>query len=67
MSLGGYTTGDTIGIKLDLEEHTIQWTRNGENYGPPENIHGEEFFPSFSLDSPGEALTLAYYCGPAIL
>ena len=65
--VGGFTTGDTLAVKLDLDTGTIQWLRNGEEYGPVEAVNGEEFFPSVSLDSPGEAVTLAYYCGPVTL
>ena len=65
--LGGYTTGDTIAVLLDIDAGTIQWMKNGEEYGNVEQLNGEVFFPSVSLDSPGESITLAYYCGPAVL
>lgn len=65
--VGGFTTGDTLAVQLDLDLGTMQWLRNGEEYGPMEVVSGEEFFPSVSLDSPGEAVTLAYYCGPVTL
>ena len=65
--LGGYTTGDTIAVLLDVDAGTIQWMKNGEDYGHVEQLDGEIFYPSVSLDSPGESVTLAYYCGPAVL
>jgi len=60
---GGYTTGDTVGIKLDLDMGTVQWLRNGEDFGEPAQIQDGVYFPSVSLDSPGEGVTLAFYAG----
>ena len=59
--LGGYTKGDTIAIKLDCNKHEISWTRNGEPYGNSVSIPSEPVWPSVSLDSPGEAVSLVYY------
>lgn len=60
---GGYTTGDTIAVKLDFDAGTIQWLRNGEDYGEPAQIQDDILYPSVSLDSPGESVTLAFYAG----
>ena len=64
---GGYTTGDTIAVKLDFDAGTIQWLRNGEEYGEPSQLQDDVYYPSVSLDSPGESVTLAFYAGsPAV-
>lgn len=59
--IGSYTKGDTIGIKVDFETKEIHWTKNGEDYGKPVKFNGEAIWPSVSLDSPGEAVSLLYY------
>ncbi len=59
--LGGYGRGDTIGVKLDCDNNEICWTRNGEAYGKPVSISSGPLWPSVSLDSPGEAVSLIYY------
>lgn len=59
--LGGYTTGDTIGVKVDFDSKEIQWTRNGEQYGSPISFSANVLYPSVSLDSPGEAVSLFFY------
>lgn len=60
---GGYTTGDTIAVKVDFDAGTIQWLRNGEDYGEPAQLQDDVLYPSVSLDSPGECVTLAAYSG----
>jgi len=60
---GGYTSGDTVGVKLDFDAGTIQWLRNGEDYGEPAQLQNDVVYPSVSLDSPGEGVTLAFYAG----
>lgn len=60
---GGYTTGDTIAVKVDFDAGTIQWLRNGEDYGEPAQLQDDILYPSVSLDSPGESVTLAAYYG----
>ena len=59
--LGGYAKDDTIAIKLDCNKLEISWTRNGEPYGNSVSIPSEPVWPSVSLDSPGEAVSLVYY------
>ena len=59
--LGGYGKGDTIGVKLDCERNEISWTKNGEPYGDSVSIPEKPVWPSISLDSPGEAVSLVYY------
>ena len=59
--LGGYTSGDTIGIKLDFSTGKIQWTRNGHDYGSVVKCRWSPVWPSVSLDSPGECVSLVYY------
>lgn len=59
--LGGYTSGDTIGIKLDFTNGQIEWTKNGKEYGSSVKYHWCPVWPSVSLDSPGETVSLAYY------
>lgn len=60
--LGGYTRGDTVAIKLDCEKKEILWTKNGDPYGKPVSISSlGSVWPSVSLDSPGEAVSLVYY------
>ena len=59
--VGGYGHGDTIGIKLDMDAREISWTRNGEPYGPPARLGKGSVWPSVSLDSPGEAVSLLYF------
>ena len=59
---GGYTTGDIISVQLDMNSREISWFKNCENYGSPMIINGTEFFPSISLDSPLEEVSvLALY------
>ena len=59
---GGYTTGDVISVQLDMYTHEISWFKNGEIYGSPMIINGTELFPSISLDSPLEEVSvLALY------
>lgn len=67
--LGGYGTGDTIGVQLDFDMRHIQWLKNGEMYGGKVSFEYEQcpLHPSVSLDSPGEGVTLAYYTGPLAL
>ncbi len=67
--LGGYAPGDTIAIKLDFDKHELLWTKNGEEYGSSVGFGSDVDFlyPSVSLDSPGEGVTLAYYKGPVAL
>lgn len=59
--LGGYQTGDTIGVKVDFDRKEIQWTRNGEEYGSTIHFDANVLYPSVSLDSPGEAVSLLFY------
>ena len=59
--LGGYSTGDTIGVKVDFDSKEIQWTRNGEDYGSNITFSADILYPSVSLDSPGEAVSLLFY------
>lgn len=59
--IGGYTKGDIIGLKVDFESKEIHWTKNGIPYGTPVTFTGESIWPSVSLDSPGEAVSLLYY------
>lgn len=67
--LGGYGMGDTLSIKLDFDTRQIQWLKNGEPYGERIVFESEctPLYPSVSLDSPGEGVTLAYYTGPVAL
>lgn len=67
--LGGYAIGDTISIQLDFDIRQMQWLKNGELYGGKVSFEDEvlPLFPSISLDSPGEGVTLAYYTGPIAL
>ena len=59
--VGGYTTGDTISVRVDFDEQEITWMKNGEPYGTPVAFPGGPLWPSVSLDSPGEAVSLLYY------
>ena len=59
--LGGYNTGDTIGVKIDFDHRTIQWTKNSEDYGSAITFDANVLYPSVSLDSPGEAVSLLFY------
>jgi hypothetical protein len=59
--MGGYTSGDTIGMKVDFDDKEIQWTKNGEPYGKAVSFEGGPIWPSVSLDSPGESVSLLYY------
>lgn len=67
--LGGYGVGDTIGVQLDFDMRYIQWLKNGEVYGGKVSFDPDQcpLYPSVSLDSPGEGVTLAYYTGPLAL
>ena len=67
--LGGYSIGDTIAVQLDFDMRQIQWLKNGEVYGGKVSFESEQcpLYPSVSLDSPGEGVTLAYYTGPLAL
>lgn len=67
--LGGYGVGDTIAVMLDFDMRQIQWLKNGEVYGGKVSFDLDQgpFYPSVSLDSPGEGVTLAYYTGPLAL
>lgn len=67
--LGGYGLGDTVAVMLDFDTRQIQWLKNGENYGGKVSFENEQcpLYPSVSLDSPGEGVTLAYYTGPLAL
>lgn len=65
--LGGYSVGDTIAVKVDFDHKHIQWMKNGEDYGTREPFEADVLYPSASLDSPGEGVTLAYYTGPLVL
>ena len=65
--LGGFGLRDTIGIQVDFDTRQIQWLKNGEIYGEPVPFESGPLYPSVSLDSPGEGVTLAYYTGPAAL
>lgn len=59
---GGYTTGDVISVQLDMNIREISWFKNGENYGTPMMVNGNELYPSISLDSPLEEVSvLALY------
>ena len=55
---GGYTTGDVISVQLDMNNREISWFKNGEIYGSPMIISGSELFPSISLDSPLEEVSI---------
>lgn len=59
--VGGYGRGDTIGLKVDFDSKEIQWTKNGEDYGNPVAFTSSPIWPSISLDSPGEGVSLLYY------
>lgn len=67
--LGGYGVGDTIAVQLDFDMRHIQWLKNGEMYGGKVSFDLDQcpLYPSVSLDSPGEGVTLAYYTGPLAL
>lgn len=67
--LGGYGRSDTIGVQLDFNTRQLQWLKNGEPYGGRVSFEEEQrpLYPSVSLDSPGEGVTLAYYTGPLAL
>lgn len=67
--LGGYGTFDTIGVQVDFDTLQIQWLKNGEPYGGRVFFDQDQcpLYPSVSLDSPGEGVTLAYYTGPLAL
>lgn len=59
---GGYTTSDIISVQIDMDNNEIVWCKNGELYGSPKTINGLELFPSISLDSPLEEVSLlAFY------
>lgn len=65
--LGGFGQGDTISIKVDFDAREIQWLKNGQDYGGKVFFEPGALYPSVSLDSPGEAVTLAYYTGTVAL
>lgn len=65
--LGGFGQGDTISVKIDFDARELQWLKNGEDYGGKVFFEEGPLFPSVSLDSPGEAVTLAYYTGTVAL
>lgn len=67
--LGGYSVGDTIAVQLDFDMRQLQWLKNGQVYGGKVSFDSERcpLYPSVSLDSPGEGVTLAYYTGPLAL
>ena len=67
--LGGYGVGDTIAVMVDFDMRQIQWAKNGEPYGGKVSFESEQcpLYPSVSLDSPGEGVTLAYYTGSLAL
>lgn len=62
--VGGYTTGDTISVRIDFDTKEITWTKNGEPYGTPVPFSGGPVWPSVSLDSPGEAVSLIHFACP---
>ena len=59
--VSGFGRGDTVGLKVDFDLKEIQWTKNGEDYGNPVSFDGGPIWPSVSLDSPGEGVSLLYY------
>ena len=65
--LGGYGVRDTIAVQVDFDTRQIQWLKNGELYGDKIPFESSPLYPSVSLDSPGEGVTLAYYTGPVAL
>lgn len=65
--LGGYGVGDTIAVKVDFDTRQLQWLKNGEDYGGKVPFESGPLYPSASLDSPGEGVTLAYYTGPTYI
>ena len=65
--MGGYTVGDTITVLLDFDNHTLQWLKNGATYGSSVILEDSVLYPSVSLDSPGEGVSLVYYAGPISL
>ena len=66
--LGGYGAGDTIGMKVDFDMREIYWRKNGEPYGNRVTFDEETvFYPSVSLDSPGESVSILYYYGPTAI
>ncbi len=67
--LGGYGIGDTVSVQVDFDTRQLQWMKNGELYGGKVSFEEEDLplYPSISLDSPGEGVTLAYYTGPIAL
>ena len=65
--LGGYGQGDTISVKVDFDARELQWLKNGQDYGGKVFFEPGPLYPSVSLDSPGEAVTMAYYTGTVVL
>lgn len=66
--LSGYSTGDTIGLKLDFDMRELYWLKNGETYGNCVRFDEDTIFhPSVSLDSPGESVSILYYSGPTAI
>lgn len=65
--LGGFGQGDTIAIKVDFDAREMQWLKNGAEYGGKVFFEPGALYPSVSLDSPGEAVTMAYYTGTVVL
>lgn len=65
--LGGFGLRDTLAIQVDFDTRQLQWLKNGEVYGGLIPFESGPLYPSVSLDSPGEGVTLAYYTGPLAL
>ena len=65
--LGGFAPADTIAVRLDFDRKDLQWFKNGVEYGSHVGFEADTLYPSVSLDSPGEGVSLVYYAGPVAL
>ncbi|XP_065829507.1 uncharacterized protein [Oscarella lobularis] len=63
----GYDTGDIISVRLDMDNRTVQWLKNGKTFqAEPEFVlYADEVYPSVSLDNPKEQVSLLSYFGTA--
>ena len=63
----GYDTGDVISVRLDMDQKTIQWLKNGRTFQnePEFMFDDDEVYASASLDNPKEQVTVLNYYGMA--
>lgn len=59
-TLEGYTKGDIVAVRLDLDANTVAFRKNGKEVTPPEKIlpHGAAYRFAFVAYCEGDAVTI---------